>query len=109
MRTNEKGQQLVMAKASPKDIEAAKDLHHFIEAIARDCEDLSEVCDEFDLKGYEDCTTMQEYLATAWRKGGLFRVVWGMGVLLDPRNQIVDPDLDYLALHPRFSRPTGGT
>lgn len=106
MRTNEKGQQLVMAKASKEDLDAAVEIHHFLDAIGRGCNDLREVCEDFELKGYEDCHSLEDYLTTAWQKGGLFRVVWGMRVLLDPRNQIVDPDLDYLALHPRFAAAT---
>lgn len=34
--------------------------------------------------------------------GGLFRVTFGMATVLDPKNAIVDPDADHLALHPRF-------
>jgi hypothetical protein len=31
--------------------------------------------------------------------------VWGMTVLLDPRNEIVDPDADTLEIHPKFLTP----
>lgn len=38
--------------------------------------------------------------------GGLFRVTFGMATVMDPKNAIVDPDADHLALHPRFGEPS---
>lgn len=34
--------------------------------------------------------------------GGVARVLYGMDVLLDPANAIVDPGVTHLALHPRI-------
>lgn len=31
-----------------------------------------------------------------------YRVTMGMAVLCDPRNAVIDPDLDHLELHPRL-------
>ncbi|MEM5460216.1 hypothetical protein VSR69_36030 [Paraburkholderia phytofirmans] len=42
--------------------------------------------------------------------GGMFRVVWGFSIIMS--NDMVDPDLDYLAFHPRIvqalARPPAG-
>jgi hypothetical protein len=31
------------------------------------------------------------------------RVVFGMAVVLDPRNEVVDPDADTLEIHPKYA------
>lgn len=36
------------------------------------------------------------------RPGGLGRVIWGAATMMDPRNQIIDPDADTVKLHPRI-------
>lgn len=41
-------------------------------------------------------------------QGNLFRVVGGLEVLLNPENAVVDPDDDYIALHPRFKNAPAG-
>lgn len=33
---------------------------------------------------------------------GLFRVTFGFSTLMNPQNELVDPDLDHLAMHPRL-------
>lgn len=35
-----------------------------------------------------------------------YRVTMGMAVLCNPRNAVIDPDLDHLELHPRLKEPT---
>jgi hypothetical protein len=44
---------------------------------------------------------MQKILEAA-RKGSLFRVVFGMAVVLDPRNELLDPDADTIERHPKI-------
>ncbi|MBX9849088.1 MAG: hypothetical protein K2X64_07310 [Rhodocyclaceae bacterium] len=40
--------------------------------------------------------------------GGVARVLYGMDVLLDPTNAIVDPGVTHLALHPRIEAALAG-
>lgn len=96
-----------MGKASQGDIDAAIELYQFLQAMSngRSAED---VVDEFGYGGYQDLLERQasdiEFALRAHERGGLFRVVWGMQVLLDPRNEIVDPILGHLELHPKHVR-----
>lgn len=96
-----------MAKASQKDIDAAIELHQFLRAMSsgRSC---PEVVDEFGYKGYEDLLEREasdvEFALRAHERGDLFRVVWGLQVLLDPANEVVDPNLPHLELHPKHEQ-----
>jgi hypothetical protein len=56
----------------------------------------------FDSDDAEHCKAVVERLLLCENSGSLFRVTFGMQVLLDPANQIVDPDADTLEVHPRF-------
>lgn len=95
-----------MAKASQADIDAAIELFQFLQAMSsgRSCPD---VVDEFGYKGYGDLlereATDVEFALRAHERGGLFRVVWGMQTLLDPANEVVDPNLPHLELHPKHA------
>lgn len=96
-----------MAKASQKDIDGAIELYQFLRAMSsgRSC---PEVVDEFGYKGYEDLLEREasdvEFALRAHERGDLFRVVWGLQVLLDPRNEVVDPNLPHLELHPKHEQ-----
>jgi hypothetical protein len=94
-----------MAKASKADIDAAIELCHFLDMIRGGCP-AADAVEEFELKGYEDLVERgdacdDEFVLRAHERGGLFRIVWGMQVLLDPANEMVDPDLPHLAHHPK--------
>lgn len=96
---------LKMAKASQADIDRAIELCHFLEMI-RDGIPAADAVEEFELKGYEDLVQRgdacdDDFVLRAHERGGLFRVVWGMQVLLDPANEVVDPNLPHLELHPK--------
>jgi hypothetical protein len=99
-----------MAKASQRDIDAAIELYQFLQAMA-DGRAAYEAVDEFGYEGYDDLVERQandtEFLLRAHERGGLFRVVWGLQVLLDPANEIVDPNLPHLELHPKHSDAAG--
>ncbi len=93
-----------MAKASQADLDGAIELYQFLQAASSGrCP--SEVVDEFGYAGYSDLlernATDIEFVLRAHERGGLFRVVWGMQVLLDPANEIVDPELPHLDHHPK--------
>ena len=100
-----------MAKASEADLEMAIELSNALEALAgrwgavmpekvakpqRD-EDEAE---RFSLDDEEQCRRVLEYLIRLTRSASLFRVTFGMTVLLDARNKIVNPDADTLEHHP---------
>lgn len=96
-----------MAKASHVDIDAAMELHHFLEA-TRDDRRAEDVVDEFGYTGYGDLVESGadnfEFVLRAHERGSLFRVLWGMQVLLDPENEVVDPNLPHLELHPKHEQ-----
>lgn len=91
-----------MAKACQEDLAAACELFQFLKAVSDDWTG-AEVVDEFGYKGYATCATDIDFIRRAFEKGGLSRVIWGLQTLLDPKNEVVDPSLPHLELHPRFA------
>lgn len=93
-----------MAKASQRDLDAALELYQFLEAL-RYGRSAADAVEEFGYAGYDDLVERQapevDYLLRAHERCSLMRVVFGMQVLLDPRNEMIDPDLDHLAHHPK--------
>lgn len=99
-----------MAKASQADMDMAVDLSNALEALAshwgptmpEKIERLGEgeESERFCLDDHEHCIRVIQYLLRLTRSASLFRVVWGMQVLLDPANAIVDPNADTLEHHP---------
>ncbi len=96
-----------MAKASLEDIEMTLELCLSLEclekgylpaALAGEDEESPIWYDED-----EDGDRVVQHLLAILRKGSAFRVAFGMAVLLDPRNEVVDPDSDCLEMHPRFA------
>lgn len=95
-----------MAKASEADMQMAMDLANALEAYERyrcfpealrpDPDDLA----PFDEDNGEHCREAMEHLLKLVRSASLTRVVFGMAVLLDPRNKMVDPEADTLEHHP---------
>lgn len=103
-----------MAKADEQDLRAALDLSGILEDIDKGYFPRKLSRDE-DADEPDDCTFFDEddpkHLRALFDRikccldaapGGLFRVTFGMAVVLDPKNAIVDPDADYLKLHPRI-------
>jgi hypothetical protein len=98
-----------MAKASEADLKMAMDLctalesferyRCFPEAMRPDPDDLA----PFDADNGEHCREAMEHLLTLVRSASLMRVVYGMAVVVDPRNEVVDPDADTLEVHPKFA------
>jgi hypothetical protein len=100
---------LRMAKASPEDIEAAIIVNGILsdvledDAMPRDAKgEHPERMEMFDPDSYDDLRHFYDVLYEAYRSraGGMNRVVWGMDILLNPDNNLVDPDADHLAPHP---------
>lgn len=97
-----------MAKASQADLDLAMKITSALEAIERGLmpdaisED-DEAAEWFDIDDHKDCKRVLEHLIDESKKGCLERVTWGMFILLDPENKLLDPSVDHLALHPELS------
>lgn len=92
-----------MAKASERDLEAANAVARIIGELEKDympSGDEDDGIEFFDRNDAEQCQRALSAILDAADKGCVFRVTFGMLVVLDPRNRIVDPDTDTLELHP---------
>lgn len=96
-----------MAKASEADLKMAMELSSIIESI----ESVLYATVPSDIEpegGYErfcrdddeQCGRVLRHLLETASRGSISRVVFGMCVLLDPENRVVDPDADTLEHHP---------
>jgi len=95
-----------MARASENDMNAALEVSRILEDLENghmphegDCDDI----EWFDRYDPEQCKTALNKLLDAAGKGSLFRVTFGMTVLLDPRNKLTDPNADTLEAHPEIA------
>lgn len=94
-----------MAKASQEDIEMTFELCRSLEDLQKGYLPEAFSGGEESLVWYdedEDAVRVVHHLLSILRKGSLFRVAFGMAVLLDPRNEVVDPESDCLEIHPKF-------
>ncbi len=99
-----------MAKAGKVDMQMAMDLCAALDMLSQrwapcmpEAIELLGADDEsepFDSDNDQQCGRALRHLLDIVGRGSLMRVVWGMAVLLDPRNKIVDPDADTLEHHP---------
>jgi hypothetical protein len=98
-----------MAKASEADMSMAIEMAQALDALTnRWTPMMPEAIDQggeeenerFDIDDETQCRRVVEYLLELADRASLFRVVFGMAVLLDPRNQCVDPDADTIEHHP---------
>ena len=96
-----------MAKASKADMEMALKLCSALEAIDRrffpEGVEVDADPDEFDIEDDEHCGIVLQHLYDILQGGSIGRVIWGMYVLMDPENRIVDPDARTLEPHPDFA------
>ncbi len=94
-----------MAKASERDIEMALELFRTIEDLMKGYFPYDGEQDViFDPQDHYDCHKAIDLIFEIACRGSLFRVVFGMAVVLDPRNEVVDPDSDHLELHPKHQK-----
>lgn len=94
-----------MAKASEEDIEMTLELCRSLEDLEKGYLPAALSGDEELPIWYdedEDGDRVVQHLLAILRKGSVFRVAFGMAVMLDPRNEVVDPDADCLEMHPKF-------
>lgn len=100
-----------VAKASENDLDVAMtfvcamdSLSGFIprvpEAIARTEDEDEDDGEHFDRDSREQCVRVLGHLLDLAERASLMRVVMGCAVMLDPRNQCVDPDADTIEHHP---------
>ena len=98
-----------MAKASEADLDMAMELCGALDSLTGHwptvptwlCsqeDDADE--DRFDCDDDRQCGTVLRHLLAIAERASLMRVVFGMTILLDPRNKIVNPDADTLEHHP---------
>lgn len=94
-----------MARASKADLDAALDVSNIIEQLEQgympSTDDADDV-ERFDSDDREQCKRALGAILDAAAKGSLFRVTFGMTVVLDPRNELLDPAADTLELHPKL-------
>lgn len=99
-----------MARASEDDLKAALDVSRILEEeLAKgympsdpDAEDDGDGIKWFDRDDPDQCKVALNKLLDAADKGSLFRVTFGMTVLLDARNKLTDPAADTLEAHPEI-------
>ena len=97
-----------MAKATMTDIDGAMDLCGIVDAVHRGYyptigdqdEDAPTFFDKHDVEHLCHLHSLLQSIADR-REVSLFRVVMGMDTIL--RNDILDPDDDCLAIHPKFA------
>jgi hypothetical protein len=94
-----------MARASEADIEAAFKVCRILDELDKrymPSDDDSEELEFFDREDAEQCQKVVGMLLDATRHTSLFRVVFGMAVVLDPQNELLDPDADTIEMHPKI-------
>lgn len=99
-----------MAKASEADLDMAMELTNAFDSLTRRWgayvpEKVERIVDDneserFDLSDDEQCRRVLEYLIELVGRASLVRVVFGMAVVCDPRNALLDPEADTLEHHP---------
>lgn len=95
-----------MAKASQADIDMALTLSTFLDSIDKgyvpDAASIdSEKIEWLNEDDGEQCSRIVRELKTIIGHGSFFRVAFGLAVLLDPANELVDPDADTIEHHPK--------
>lgn len=93
-----------MAKASTADMEMALKLCSALEAMDRrffpDGAEGDNDPEDFDSSDDAHCGQALRHVLDILQGGSIGRVIWGMYVMLDPANKVVDPDADTLEDHP---------
>ena len=98
--------QMKMAKASIKDMDNATTLCGMIEDVDRGYfpRDANNKwpdgdAERFDIDDPEHCQQFARRILSVSR--GIGRVIWGMNCIMNPANNLIDPDADTLEFHPR--------
>ena len=103
-----------MAKLSEADLEMAMELSQFVEKLVDGyCpkqaleEPDSEDIEWLDFDDHKQLQRVIDALTQIAKKGSIFRVTFGMAVLCDKRNELLDPDADTLEIHPKYAALVG--
>lgn len=94
-----------IARASEEDMEAAFKVCQILDQMDKrymPSDDDSEELEFFDRDDAEQCQKVVGMLLDATERASLLRVVFGMAVVLDPRNELLDPDADTIERHPKI-------
>lgn len=99
-----------MAKASEADISMAMTMANILDDIERGYFPTKLASDpESEDTEWLDTTDREQYgrlidgLKRVLNLGSIFRVIWGMAVVCDPSNELLDPTSDVLAVHPKLT------
>lgn len=97
-----------LAKANAEDLKGATDLLHILSAVSQGympdgMEAVHEDAELFDIDDSADCKMVLKALIEIENGCNLLRVVWGMETLMDPLNDIIDPESETLDLHPSIA------
>jgi len=99
-----------MAKASEADISMAMTMANILDDIERGYFPTKLASDpESEDTEWLDTTDREQYgrlfdgLKRVLNQGSIFRVIWGMAVVCDPSNELLDPTSDVLAVHPKLT------
>lgn len=106
-----------MAKASEADLEMAMELSQFVEELVdgivpRQASEDPKEDEEIEWLDFDDRDQLQrviEALTRIAKKGSIFRVTFGMAVVCDPRNELLDPNADTLEVHPKYAKLEGAS
>jgi hypothetical protein len=95
-----------MPKASEADLKMALDLASMLEGFERGYFPPGDdgEADDFCIDLGSHCQSAMDKILEKLTEGSLFRVVFGMAVLLEPKNKAVDPDKYYIDHHPETIR-----
>lgn len=96
-----------MARASQADLDAASEVTSMLGDLEKGYMptprgETSLDTEFFDRDDAKDCKRALGMLLDAAAKGSLFRVTFGMLVVCDPRNELLDPDADTIEKHPKI-------
>lgn len=102
-----------MAKASQADLDMAMELVCAFESLASRWvpampDAIEQLEDDQEHEGFDreddaQCGRALRYLLDLTDRASLSRVVWGMAVVCDPANRLLDPDADTLEAHPDYT------
>ena len=95
-----------MAKASENDMEVSLSICKALDSL-EDGQLPDEMTEGDDCVFYESdkhAELVVDYLVNLFKKASMFRVCFGMTVILDPANEMVDPNLSHIEFHPKILR-----
>lgn len=103
-----------MAKASEADLNMAMELASAFESLGSRWvpampDAIEKLEDDQEHEGFDrnddaQCGRALRYLLDLTDRASLGRVVWGMVVVCDPRNELLDPEADTVEVHPKFAK-----